>query len=262
VASGYRQGLNDALDLYLARNELERQQANLSQQQQLLTETVADLQLALARYPDGKLRIDGDLPLLPEPIPVGLPSDLLARRPDLQEAWLQLLSSDAELAAAHKARFPSLVLVGSGGVTTAEFSDLLDIDGATWSLLAGLSQPLFDGGRLSALEAQSAARVRESEQQYLSLVYGAFAEVENSIARSSSLTERYDAFQEAEKNARAALDLALEQYQRGLVTYTTVLESQRQAFDAEVTLVQLRNLLLQNRLTLYSALGGEFSVAN
>jgi outer membrane protein TolC len=100
VASGYRQGLNDALDLYLARNELERQQANLSQQRQLLTETVADLQLALARYPDGKLRIDGDLPLLSEPIPVGLPSDLLARRPDLQEAWLQLLSSDAELAAA------------------------------------------------------------------------------------------------------------------------------------------------------------------
>jgi NodT family efflux transporter outer membrane factor (OMF) lipoprotein len=262
VASGYRQGLNDALDLYLARNELERQQANLSQQRQLLTETVADLQLALARYPDGKLRIDGDLPLLSEPIPVGLPSDLLARRPDLQEAWLQLLSSDAELAAAHKARFPSLALVGSGGVATAEFSDLLDIDGASWSLLAGLSQPLFDGGRLSALEVQSAARVRESEQQYLSLVYGAFAEVENSIARSSSLTERYDAFQEAEKNARAALDLALEQYQRGLVTYTTVLESQRQAFDAEVTVVQLRNLLLQNRLTLYGALGGEFSVAN
>jgi NodT family efflux transporter outer membrane factor (OMF) lipoprotein len=262
VANGYRQGLNDALDLYLARNELERQRANLSQQQQLLTEAVANLQLALARYPDGKLRIDGELPLLPEPIPVGLPSDLLTRRPDLQEAWLQLLSSDAELAAAHKARFPSLSLVGGGGVTTTEFSNLLDVDGATWSLLAGLSQPLFDGGRLSALEAQSAARVRETEQQYLSLVYSAFAEVETSIAKTTSLAERYNSFQEAEKNARAALDLALEQYQRGLVTYTTVLESQRQAFDAEVTVVQLRNLLLQNRLNLYGALGGEFSIAN
>lgn len=261
VASGYRQGLNDALDLYLARNELERQQANLAQQEQLLVESASDLQLSLARYPDGKLRFDSELPLLSDPIPVGLPSDLLTRRPDLQEAWLGILASDAALAAAHKARFPSLSLVASTGVASADFADLLDIDGASWSLIAGLSQPLFDGGRLAALEAQSAARVREAEQQYLALVYSAFAEVENSIARASSLEARYEAFQKAEVNARAALDLALEQYQRGLVDYTTVLESQRQAFDAEVTIVQLRNLLLQNRLGLYRALGGEFSVA-
>ena len=262
VASGYRQGLNDALDLYLARNELERQQANLAQQQQTLVETASDLQLSLARYPDGKLRFDGELPLLADPIPVGLPSDLLTRRPDLQEAWLGILASDAELAAAHKARFPSLSLVGSAGVVSADFADLLDVDGASWSLIAGLSQPLFDGGRLAALEEQSAARVREAEQAYLARVYSAFAEVENSIARASSLEVRYASFQAAEKNARAALDLALEQYQRGLVDYTTVLESQRQAFDAEVTVVQLRNQLLQNRLGLYRALGGEFSVAH
>jgi len=262
VASGYRQGLNDALDLYLARNELERQRANLSQQQQLLTETVADLQLGLARYPDGNLPVGGELPVIADAVPVGLPSELLARRPDLQEAWLRLLASDAGLAAAHKARFPRLSLVASGGVASSEFSDLLDLNGTSWSLLAGLAQPLFDGGRLAALEAQSAARVREAEQQYLALVYSAFAEVENSIARASSLANRYEAFQEAQKNARAALELALEQYQRGLVAYTTVLESQRQAFDSEVTVVQLRNLLLQNRLAMYRALGGDFAVAN
>ena len=65
---------------------------------------------------------------------------------------------------------------------------------------------------------------------------------------------------DAETNARAALDLALEQYQRGLVPYTTVLESQRQAFDTETTVVELRNLLLQNRISLYLALGGEFAI--
>ena len=83
--------------------------------------------------------------------------------------------------------------------------------------------------------------------------------MENAISRSASLIERYESFLDAETNSRAALNLALEQYQRGLVSYTTVLESQRQAFDAETTVVELRNLLLQNRISLYLALGGEFA---
>ena len=90
-------------------------------------------------------------------------------------------------------------------------------------------------------------------------MFQAFADVENAISRSVSLRERYESFLDAETNSRAALDLALEQYQRGLVPYTTVLESQRQAFDAEGTVVELRNLLLQNRIALYLALGGEFA---
>jgi multidrug efflux system outer membrane protein len=86
--------------------------------------------------------------------------------------------------------------------------------------------------------------------------------VENAISRADSLRERYDSFLDAKTNSSAALTLALEQYQRGLVTYTTVLESQRQAFDAEATVVELRNQLLQNRINLYLALGGEFSTGS
>lgn len=258
VSSGYRQGLNDALDLYLARNQLERQQANYAQQQQVQLETVANLQLSLARYPDGKLSLEGELPIIDDAIPAGLPSDLLTRRTDIQEAWLTLLAADAELAAAHRARFPNLTLVGNDGVTSNEFSDLLSDGASAWSLALGLTQPLFNAGRLKASQAQALSRVRIAEQQYLDLVYQAFADVENAISRSVSLTRRYEALVDAEKNSRAALELALEQYQRGLVPYTTVLESQRQAFDAETTVVQLKNQRLQNRITLYLALGGEF----
>ena len=260
VSSGYRQGLNDALDLYLARNTVERQEANYAQQEQLLMESVADLQLALARYPDGRMRIAKDLPVIEQPLPVGLPSELLLRRTDLQESWLNLLSADAQLAAAHKARFPSLTLTGSAGYTSLEFADLFDGDTSSWSIAGGLTQPLFNAGRLRALEDQAYARVQQAEQEYLQLVYRAFADVENAISRAESLSERYQSFLEAERNSATALELALEQYQRGLVPYTTVLESQRQAFDAEGTVVELRNQLLQNRLDLYLALGGEFSV--
>lgn len=262
VASGYRQGLNDALDLYLARNQVERERANFALQEQALLEAVTDLQLSLARYPDGAMTLSGDLPVIDEPVPPGLPSELLTRRPDIQEAWLTLLAADAELAAAHKARFPSLSLVGSTGITSSEFSDLLDGGASGWSLALGLTQPLFDAGRLAALEAQALARLRIAEQAYLDLVYRAFADVENSIARAASLASRYESLVEAERNARAALELALEQYQRGLVTYTTVLESQRQAFEAEATVVQLRNQRLQNRINLFLALGGQFSPGN
>ena len=259
AASGYRQGLNDALDLYLARNQVERQQANFAQQQQTLTEAIADLQLSLARYPDGRMEMPGALPVLTDPIPSGLPSELLTRRTDVQEAWLNLLAADADLAAAHKARFPSLSLVGSAGVASVEFSELLDSDLSVWSIAGGVTQPIFNAGRLEALEEQAVAQVRQAEQQYLELVFRAFADVENAISRSASLRERYESFLDAESNSGAALELALEQYQRGLVPYTTVLESQRQAFDAEATVVQLRNLLLQNRISLYLALGGEFT---
>jgi NodT family efflux transporter outer membrane factor (OMF) lipoprotein len=262
VASGYRQGLNDALDLYLARNQVERERANYAAQQQSLIEAIADLQLSLARYPDGDLPIAGELPVLEQPIPAGLPSELLTRRADVQEAWLNLLAADAELAAAHKARFPSLSLSGSNSVTSSEFSELMDGGASAWSLALGLAQPLFDAGRLRALEDQAAARVRIAEQQYLDLVFQAFADVENSISRAASLEQRYSALLEAEKNSRAALELALEQYQRGLVPYTTVLESQQQAFDAEATVVQLTNQRLQNRIGLYLALGGEFATMN
>lgn len=259
VASGYRQGLNSALDLYLARNQVEREEAGYAQQEQTYSESVADLQLSLARYPDGRMVIEGELPVITDPLPTGLPSELLTRRPDVQEAWLNLLAADADLAAAHKARFPSLSLVGSTGITSLEFSDLLDSDNGFWSLAGGVTQPLFNAGRLRAFENQAAARVQLVEQQYLQLVYRAFADVENAISRASSLQQRYESFLDAETNSRAALELALEQYQRGLVSYTTVLESQRQAFDAEATVVQLRNQLLQNRISLFLSLGGEFS---
>ncbi len=259
VASGYRQGLNSALDLYLARNQVERENAGYAQQEQTYSESVTNLQLTLARYPDGHMEIEGQLPVITEPLPTGLPSELLTRRPDVQEAWLNLLAADADLASAHKARFPSLSLVGSSGVTSLEFSDLLDSNNSFWSIAGGVTQPLFNAGRLRAFENQAAARVELAEQQYLQLVYRAFADVENAISRSASLKQRYESFLEAQTNSRAALELALEQYQRGLVSYTTVLESQRQAFDAEATVVQLRNQLLQNRISLFLSLGGEFS---
>lgn len=258
VDGSYRRGLNSALDVYLARSSIEQQRESIANQQQVVMESTAAVQLLLARYPDGQLQLPDSLPLLTDSIPAGLPSELLARRQDIRAAWYSLLAADARLAVAHKNRFPRLALSATGGNASADLGGLLDGDARSWSIASNLTRPLFDGGRLRAAEAQARARTEALEQQYLDLVYRAFADVENAISRASSLQARYTALSEASRNANAALELAFEQYQRGLVTYTTVLESQRRAFDSETSLVRLQNQLIQNRVTLYRALGGEF----
>jgi multidrug efflux system outer membrane protein len=261
VDGGYRRGLNGALDVYLAQTSIEAQRATVANQRQLVVESIAAVQLLLARYPDGRLQLPDTLPLLTAPITAGLPSELLVRRQDIRAAWYGLLAADARLAVAHKNRFPRLALSASGGSSSSSLGDLLDGDSRSWSIGGSLTQPLFQGGRLAAAEIQARTRTEALEQRYLNLVYRAFADVENAISRADSLLQTYEALSEAARNANAALELAFEQYQRGLVNYTTVLESQRRAFDSETALVQLQNQLIQNRVTLYRTLGGEFLLA-
>lgn len=105
---------------------------------------------------------------------------------------------------------------------------------------------------------QARARLEGAEQQYLNVLFDAFADVERRISENRLLNQRYNALLEREKSAEAAYALSFDQYQLGLVRYTTVLESQRRAFDAQTNIVQIRNQLLRNRISLNLALGGEF----
>ena len=258
IEHAYNQGLTGALDVYLARTGVDQERARIAGQEQLLAENRITLQLLLGDYPDGRLDVDRTLPLLDSPVPAGLPSELISRRPDLQQAWMNLLASDTAVAIAHKQRFPRITLVAAGNDVSKEFTNLLDGSALAWSVLGNLAQPLFNRGRLKAQEEQARARVAQAENQYLERLYQAFSEVENALSRNRSLQTRYRVTLASEKNAVAGLDLAFEQYQRGLVPYTTVLEVQRRAFDIQSGVIDLRNQLIQNRISLYLALGGGF----
>ena len=258
IESAYNQGLTGALDVYLARASAAQERARIAAREQALTENRIALQLLLGNYPDGNLASDKALPLLEAPVPAGLPSELISRRPDLQQAWFNLLSSDTAVAIAHKQRFPRLTLVASANDVSSDLTSLLNGSALAWSALGNLTRPLFNRGRLRAQELQARARLEQAENQYLELLYQAFAEVESALSRGRSLQTRYQVTLAAEKNAVAGLNLAFEQYQRGLVSYTTVLEAQRRAFDIESGVIELRNHLLQNRIALYLALGGDF----
>lgn len=258
IQSSYQLGLNSALDVYLTKNDVNQELARVSSQQQVLQVSSRALELLLGDYPLAKKMSSQSLPLIDDEIDLGLPAQLLTRRADIQAGWLQLLALDAGLAVAHKQRFPSFNLNASVSDSASDLSKLLDGGSLAWSLLGSISSPLFNAGRLESLEQQAKLGVAQQEQQYLQQVYQAFADVENSISARDSLTQRHAYYLKAQENALAAEKLSFDQYLKGLVTYTTVLESQRRSFDAQTTLIELTNALLQNRIEIYRVLGGDY----
>lgn len=258
VESGYKAGLNEALDLYLARNAVAQAENNLASRQQLALEATANLQLLLAKNPGKPLALTPKLVEVDTPVGLGLPTEMVTRRADLQQAWLDLLAANADLAVAHKQRFPALTISGNVSDSADKFIDVFDKDPIGWSLVGTLVQPIFEAGRRKAITESARSRMLELEQRYLELVNNAFAEVENAISQQDALTKRYAAATRALNDAESALTLSLEQYQLGLINYATVLEAQSRAFNARITTVELRNQKLQNRIDLHEALGGPF----
>ncbi|MEM6639820.1 MAG: TolC family protein [Pseudomonadota bacterium] len=260
IEAGYRRGLNEALDLYLARNALEQERANVSAQRQVAADSRVRLQQLTGVYPDASQPVPGELPSLGDTVPAGLPSDLLVRRADVAEAWLNVLAADADVAVAQRARLPQLVLSGSAGRVSEQLANIISDGDESWSLLANLAGPLFDAGRRRAQVDQNAARAAELEALYVQRLLAAFGEVESALTRTQTLAEQRRALVQARDDAQRALDLATDQYGRGLVGFTTVLESQRRAFDTTTQVVRLTNQQVQNRIALHLALGGEFEM--
>lgn len=258
IQASYRLGLNQALDIYLSQNDVSRELARVEEQRQKVLENKRSLEILLGDFPSSAITAPSELPRINSKIATGLPSDLLTRRKDIQALWYELLALDAGLAVAHKQRFPRIALSASTGTSAPDLSDLLDADALAWSLLGNVTTPLFDAGRLSSLEETARLQVVKQEQNYLLAVHNAFAEVENAISNRAALLSRYHYFVDARENALEAESLSFNQYMKGIVSYSAVLESQRRAFDAQTNVIQLTNQLLQNRIQLHIALGGSF----
>lgn len=249
VQQAYQRGLKTAIDLNSAQAALQQERANIAQQKQTLTEQVRVLQQLLGRYPDGNTQLAKglQLPVLPDFKTKTLPSELISRQPILQTAWLTLLAADASMAMANKARFPSLVL-------SASVDQNID-----WNLIASLTQPLFNAGKLAAAEVQAGAKVQQLEKEYLQKLFAAFAEVENALMSETSLQHRYQLAEENLNNARQTTAIQLSQYQLGQIELNQLLSSQKTMIDSQASLLELQHQRLQNRIRLYKALGGQFS---
>ncbi|PTY08739.1 RND transporter [Opitutaceae bacterium EW11] len=190
------------------------------------------------------------------PVPVGLPSELLRRRPDLAAAESSLRSANAQIGVAKSAFFPAISLTGSAGFASAEIDNLFKTDSRAWSIGPSVYVPLFQGGRNRANYQRSLAAYEEAVAGYRQAVLGALREVQDALTASQRLAEQSEAIARAVVHARRARDLAEERYRAGATSYLEVIDAQRTALAAERSAAALAGQRWITRVTLIRALGG------
>jgi outer membrane protein, multidrug efflux system len=267
VAGRLNAGVGNELDVARARAEM----ANAEAEAAALSRQRAEVENALAIltgnnpsefiiHPDPRNGTFWN----PEPpaIPVGLPSELLERRPDVAEAERQIAAANARIGIAKAAAFPVIRLTGSGGFVSGDFQSLFDWDSRIWSIGPSVSIPLFAGGRNRANQARAAAAHEEAIMRYRQRVLVAFADVENSLAAIRFVGEQKEAQNRALENARQAAGLAQMRYEAGIVGYLDVVDANRAVLQNERTSVQLAGQRLTSIVQLIKALGGGWRVGN
>jgi outer membrane protein, multidrug efflux system len=203
-------------------------------------------------------------PLALEPllVPTGLPSELLERRPDISAAERRMAAANANVGVATAAFFPTIKFGAQAGFWSGDLSangnmsTLLSWPSQFWAVGASLTQPLFQGGQLSANLRQAKAAFDETVARYRQTVLTAFADVENNLAAEYLLASQYEENTAASKAARRQLEIANNRYNAGLVTYLEVAIAQNVTLGIERTTMRLRGQQLVAAVTLIKSLGG------
>jgi outer membrane protein, multidrug efflux system len=189
-------------------------------------------------------------------VTAGVPSELLARRPDVASAEAQLIAANADIRAARAAFFPTIELTASGGYQSRALSTLLEPGSRAFSLSAGLTQPIFHGGQILGEYRLSKARYDELLADYHKAVISAFGNVEDSLAGVSDTGEQLRREQIATDKARSAYQMSQAQFRAGTVNILTVLSTETSLFTAEDALAQAQLAHLETLVGLFNALGG------
>ena len=258
VETRYKRGLTSILDVRQARRVLAGAEALLPAFRQQLGIAQQQLSLLLGRYPETRpaRKQPEDYYQRLGPVPAGLPSDLLQQRPDVRAAEARLKSFNEQIGVAKAARFPSISLTGSYGYSSGELNELLRPDNIFWNISAGITQPIFDAGKLKAGQRAAEARYQQVMAEYVTIVLNAFGEVEGALLTRQQQLERRERLLNFVQEARATQRVAQNRYIRGLTTYLDVLNAQQTRFQAEDNLVEVDLTIFTNRVNLHRAFGG------
>jgi multidrug efflux system outer membrane protein len=193
-------------------------------------------------------------------LPTLLPSELLARRPDLRRAERDVAAATARQAVARSELFPRFSIGGNFGRRSDEVADLGSTGSQFWFFFAGVRLPILSGGRIRANIRVQDARQEEALQQYQKAVLTAVEEVENALAAQTREQRRLDTLRASVDANRRALDLATERYTDGLENFLSVLDAQRTVYAAEDGLVQSQTSAMVSLIAVYKALGGGWTL--
>lgn len=255
-------GITSELDLRQAETELASARARIPDLVDAIAQTEGALAVLTGASPaalfDGAGWRGEPLDALPAPpaVPQGLPSDLLNRRPDIQEAEQALRATQAQVAAARAAWFPVISLTGAFGAESLVLGDLFSGPAKAWSFAGALTMPLFNSGLTAAQVDLATANERAAAAAYRDAVIRAFAEVRNALVAMREGGERVAIIGQAVQALQRQEYLATLRYDNGYSSFLEVLDAQRALFDAELALADARRAHLAAAADLYRALGG------
>ncbi|TWI54876.1 multidrug efflux system outer membrane protein [Pseudomonas duriflava] len=251
-------GAGSGLDLRQARTALEGARANLAQYTRQEAQDRNALTLLLGAPLPSDLAKDKDLndSDLLAPLPAGLPSNLLQRRPDILQAELNLKAANANIGAARAAFFPSISLTAQGGTGSSELSGLFEPHSGYWTFAPSINIPIFTAGSLKA--SLDAAKIQKdiNVAAYEGTIQTAFREVSDALAAQGTYDDQLQAQRDLVKASQEYYDLADKRYRQGIDDYLTVLDAQRSLYTAQEQLLTDRLNQLVSTVTLYKALGG------
>jgi outer membrane protein, multidrug efflux system len=252
-----RAGIVTALDVAQQQTVVDTVNASIPPLKQQLRQSEDALAILIGSTPEAVDLTRGTLDELGQPaVRPGLPSELLARRPDVASAEAQLISANANIAAARAAFFPSISLTAGGGFESPALANLLTPANRVWSLAGSLTQAIFQGGALAGEYRLSEARYRELLADYHKAVISALANVEDALIAVEQTSEQVARQQEATEQARRAYRFAQMQMHAGTINVLTLLNTETSLFTAEDQLAQAKYAHLTALVSLYQALGG------
>jgi len=255
-------GLVSTQDVEQARSNREQTQAQLPNLEISLAEAEHSLDILLGQAPGalhGRLSLTASLPEASLQVAVGIPADTLRQRPDVRAAERKLAAETARVGVAEAARYPSFKLSGSIGLGALVRGASGNSLAGTYSLLGGLTAPLFDAGRLKAqVDVQDAVR-EQALASYRQAVLTALQEVENALVALARNQERGAALSHAVDAARSAAQLARQRYGAGLIDFQSVIDTERTVLSVEDSLASGRADGVLALIRLYKALGGGWS---
>ena len=250
-------GTATVLDVVQQKTAVAALKAQVPPLTQQLQQSLDALAILIGRSPEALQQPPGTLSDLSVPLVApGLPSELLARRPDIAEAEAQLMAANADIKVARAAFFPSISLTAEGGIASLALAGITGPAGAVYAVTAGVTQSIFSGGALQGKLEYSQARYDELLQNYRKAVISAFGDVEDALIATQQTALLVQREEDTVAEARKAYAISTAQLQAGTVDLQTVLNTENALFPAEDSLAQARFAQLQATVSLFKALGG------
>jgi NodT family efflux transporter outer membrane factor (OMF) lipoprotein len=254
-------GMVGAQDVNLAGADLDRARERERAFAASLQQLTRSLEVLLGRYPAAELALAPSLPPVPAPVPDGLPSELLERRPDLVAAERRVAASFHAVQEAKAARLPRFALTASGGRSSDDLLQLLGVGASFWKAGLDVFAPLFLGGALQARVRAATAEEEASLNLFGQAALRAFGEVESALGSETLLADQQRYLESVLAQDTEAARLGRTRYEVGATDLLHVLEMQARVLDSQFALVTIRNDRLANRIALHLALGGGFATA-